>query len=75
MNESILYDLLNRALSEELGVVVETNNPNQLSLRLHSAAKGLPRYEPLIITVPSSPNTVMIVKRSVELDDLGEPNE
>jgi hypothetical protein len=65
---AVLFELLNRALTEEMGVVVDTPNAKQLSQNLHAITKGLDRYASLTITVPSTPNTVIIVKRSVELD-------
>jgi hypothetical protein len=65
---AVLFELLNRALTEEMGVVVDTTNAKQLSQNLHAITKGLDRYADLTITVPSTPNTVIIVKKSVELD-------
>lgn len=73
MKEELYTQLLNRALTEELGLVVNTNNPKQLSEYINAAKRGISRYDPLIITVPSTPNTVIIAKRSVELDE--DPNE
>jgi hypothetical protein len=69
MNPEIVYSLLNRALSEELGLVVECNNPKQLSFYLLEAAKDLEKYSPLMVTIPSTPDTVIIVKKTVELDE------
>lgn len=65
---AVLFELLNRALTEPLGVVVDTPNAQQLSQRLHAITKDLDRFADLTITVPSTPNTVIIVKKSVELD-------
>jgi hypothetical protein len=72
MNQQLLYDLLNRALEEELGLVVTTNNPKALTCNLHELTKGIQKYAPLILTIPSTLETVMIVKRTVELDETGE---
>jgi hypothetical protein len=72
MNQDLIFDLLNRALNEELGLAIETNNPKQLVENIHRATKGLSRYDSLIVTIPSTLNTVFIVKRSVELDE--DPN-
>jgi hypothetical protein len=72
MNQQLLYDLLNRALEEELGLVVTTNNPKALTCNLHELTKGIPKYAPLILTIPSTLETVMIVKRTVELDEDGQ---
>jgi ribosomal protein L10 len=69
MKQEILYDLLNRALEEELGIVVTTNNPQQMSYRFHEIKKSHSRYADIEITVPSTPETVMLVKKSVELDE------
>jgi hypothetical protein len=72
MKQELLYDLLNRALTEELGLVVTTNNPKALTCNLHELTKGIQKYAPLILTIPSTLETVMIVKRTVELDETGE---
>lgn len=69
MRQELLYDLLNRALEEELGLVVTTNNPHQLSINLHAAKKSLSRYAEIEITIPSTPETIILVKKSVELDE------
>ena len=69
MKPELLYDLLNRALTEELGLVVETNNPHQMSMHLHEIKRSADKFADIEITVPSTPNTVMLVKKSVELDE------
>ena len=69
MKEELLFDLLNRALIEELGLIVETNNPHGLSLKLHALKRASTRYADIEITVPSTPDTLMLVKKSVELDE------
>ena len=69
MNEDLLFDLLNRALEEEMGLVIETNNPNYLVNKLSAVKRDLDRYATLIIAVPSTPNTVILVKKSVELNE------
>lgn len=70
MNPQLLLDLLDRALIEELGLVVDTPNPKALELRLHDIRKGRPEYATIQISVPSTPNTIMLVKKSVELNEL-----
>jgi len=65
---AVLFELLNRALTEEMGLIIDTPNAQALSLKLHAITKDLDRYASLEITVPSTPNTVIIVKKSVELD-------
>lgn len=70
MNEDLLFDLLNRALEEEMGLVIETNNPNYLVNKLSAVKRDLDRYATLIIAVPSTPNTVMITKSTVELEEI-----
>lgn len=69
MKPELLFDLLNRALQEEMGLIVETNNPHALSLKLHEIKRAGDRYAAIEITVPSTPNTIMLVKKSVELDE------
>lgn len=69
MKPELLYDLLNRALTEELGLVVTTNNPHRLTLNLHDIKKAHSRYAEIEISVPSTPDTIFLVKKSVELDE------
>ena len=54
LREEIYLNLLDRALEEELGLVVETSNPSRLSHLLHDYSK-LDRYGSLAICVPSIP--------------------
>lgn len=76
MNPQLLFDLLNRALEEEMGSVVETNSPHRLEIDLHEIKKANSKYDSLMITIPSTSNTVIIVKKSVELDEpIGSPEE
>jgi hypothetical protein len=69
MNQQLLYDLLNRALIEEMGLVVECQNPQRMSFNLHKVRAANPAFAEIEITVPSTPNTVMLVKKSVELNE------
>lgn len=69
MKPELLYDLLNRALTEEMGLVITTNNPHQLSMKLHEIKKSLDRYAEIEIVAPSTPETIMLVRKSVELDE------
>jgi hypothetical protein len=57
-------------MSEELGLVVETNNPKHLQITLahHRRDYGLTQYESLIFAIPSEPNRIFITKKSVDLD-------
>ena len=72
MREEIYLNLLDRAMEEELGLAVETNNPQRLSSILHEHSK-LDKYAPLQICVPSIPEYVFIAHRTVELDDAKNP--
>lgn len=77
MNPQLLLDLLDRALTEELGLVVDTNNPHRMATDLHTVKAGNAKYAMIEISVPSTPNTVMLVKKSVELNEpvWGEPGD
>ncbi len=78
INPSLLQDLLERAMGEELGLVVECNNPHQTSMLVHTFIReSAPHYaEHLVITVPSTPDTIVICRRTVELDaPIGEPGD
>lgn len=66
MTPQILSELLNRVKHEELGLVIETNNPTYL----HQMLIDLNTDRSIIIALPSLPNTVFIVKRTVDLERL-----
>lgn len=68
---SLYFDLLNRALDEEMGVVLESNNPQQLSLHLTEAKRASDRFKSLTICVDSR-QKVLIVKPTVRLDEIVE---
>ena len=69
MKQELIYDLLNRALEEEMGLVITTNNPHALNMHISAVKRDEPKYASLIITIPSTPETLIIAKRSVELDE------
>jgi len=73
MRPELLIEILDKALTEELGVVVETNNVHQLTLRFHEQTKNVSKYDSLQICAGSKPDTVLIAQKSVELDDAREP--
>lgn len=78
MNPALVLDLLNRALTEELGLVVDTPNPKLMEVRIHEVkTASKPKYDSIMVTIPSTPNTIMLVKKSVELDEpvWGEPGD
>lgn len=64
---AILREYLTRASEEQLGLVLEVKNTHRVMLELH-AARGPAVLSDLMICLPSIENTIMIVKKSVELD-------
>lgn len=70
MKSELCFGVLNRALEEELGLAIESNNPKQLSFYLHECVKGLDKYADLMICIPSLPDHIFITKRSVELNEV-----
>lgn len=58
-------ELLDLAREQELGLVVETNNVKAMVNKITEAAVP---YEDLMVCIPSVPDRVFIVKKSVELD-------
>lgn len=70
MKSELIYDVLNRALEEEIGLAVECSNPQRLSNILHEHAKDQDKYASLVVVVPSLPDYVFLTKRSVELDEV-----
>lgn len=73
MRPELLIEILDKALTEELGVVVETNNPHSLTLKFHEYTKDVSKYAGLMICIGSKPDTIFISQKSVELDDAREP--
>lgn len=69
MKKELLHDLLKRSTEEELGLVIETNNPHQMSARLLDLKRATGLYTEIEVTVPSTPNTVILVKKTTELDE------
>lgn len=63
----IQTELLERALGEPIGLVIETNNTQQLQILLCNQHRALGLND-LVICVPGIDNTIFIVKKSVELD-------
>lgn len=67
MKRQLLNDLLIRAQSEEMGLIVKTSNQQKLGEELAAVRKEL-GLTGLIIARPSSPDEIYIVKETVELD-------
>jgi hypothetical protein len=63
-----IAELLNRALEEEMGMYVKTTNPHRLKIQLYDAiALDKARYGELMIAIPSEPDLIIIIKKSVEV--------
>lgn len=65
LSTQIQTELLERALAEPIGLVVECINPRQFAIQLHASSKDFPE---LMLCTPAEDNTIFIMKRSVELD-------
>lgn len=68
MKPELLTELLDRAMIEPLGLVIETNNPGSFKTEVSNHAKTDERYRALMVCVPSIDGHVFLVKKSVELD-------
>lgn len=70
LKPELLHALFERASQEELGLVVETNNPKQLQITLDTYRKSnnLDEFRNLIVAVPSKENMIILVKKTVDLD-------
>lgn len=63
-----LLDLLYAAYHSELGVVVETNDPERLRQKLYPLKKENPDFEPLAFVIsPLNPGDLWIIKQPKEL--------
>lgn len=67
MKRELLNNLIERAVGEEMGLVVKTNNPVNLLVELRKARKEL-GIKGLIFARPSNESLVYIIKETVELD-------
>lgn len=63
--------LFERALEEDLGLVVTVTNPDRFQIKMcewrTQIAKD-PRFDDILVCNASTPDTIMLVKKSVELD-------
>jgi hypothetical protein len=63
-----LAELLYRALGSELGVVVETNDPERLRQRLYALRKEIPEGSQLAFLIsPLNPQDLWIIKQPKEI--------
>lgn len=71
LKPELLSGIMERAMQEEIGLAVETNNAPRLQQYLadHRKQYNLTEYESLLFVLPSTPNIVFVTKRTVELDD------
>lgn len=72
LKPELLTNLFERAMNEELGLVVTTNNPKQLQIRLdrHRQEYNLTIFSDILVCIPSTPETVILVKKTVDLNDV-----
>lgn len=68
MKPELLTELFVRASSEELGIVIETNNAKALQVELCNHSKAAALWPEIMVVVPSIDNAVFLVHKSVELD-------
>ena len=73
MREELIREILDKALEQELGMVVTCDNLHQTTLKFHAVTKDNPKYAELMICAGSKPDMMLITKRTVELDDAREP--
>ena len=73
MRPELLIEILDKALTEELGVVVETNNVHALNYHFHDIVKANPKYANLVVCSGGKEGVTIIAQKSVELDNAREP--
>lgn len=59
--------LLDRALDEDLGLFIELTNPKSFEVQISKIRSIYPQYDSLMVCWPSLPETIYLVKKSVEL--------
>lgn len=66
-------ELWRRARAEELGLVITTNNPRRTHLYLDETRQALAESNPWMydftVCIPSTPETVYITRKTVEIRD------
>ena len=72
MRPELLKSLFERAAREELGIAIATNSVERLVQELHTYRRNIrdPSLEHFTIATPSEGDTVFIVRKSVELDNV-----
>jgi hypothetical protein len=70
MSPKILLELCNAALASEFGLTITCPNPKALQINLCNFTRGNPDFATLTMAVPAKPNTVFIIKKSTEINDL-----
>lgn len=73
MREELIREILDKALTEELGMVVTCDNQHRTTINFHNVTKDNLKYAGLMICAGAKSNEVLIVQRTVELDDAREP--
>lgn len=73
MREELIREILDKALTEELGLAVTCDNLHHTTLKFNAVTRNNPKYAELMICAGSRPNLMLITKRTVELDDAREP--
>lgn len=74
MKREIIEGLLDRALTEEIGLVVDCTNPGKFEIEVSNFRKNINKYDDLIICMPAIPDTIFIAKRTVELSNVEAPS-
>lgn len=74
MNKQELTSLLTQACLSEVGIVIETNDPNRLRQRLYAVRKQSPEYAHLSFIIPpaASGNQLYILAKPENSDASSE---
>jgi len=76
MREELIREILDKALTEELGLVVICDNQHGTEIKIHEVRKkDAAKYAELMVCLGSKPDEILITKRTVELDDAREPSD
>ena len=75
MREELIREILDKALEQELGMVVTCDNLHRTTVNFHNITKNNPKYAELMICAGSKPDQMLITKRTVELGDAREPTD
>lgn len=67
LTPELIRSALEKAMTEEIGICLKVHNPKQAQFKFDEWRKANEPFAGLVIAIPSIPDHIFIVKKSVEL--------